>query len=73
MAAGTQQPQSRKFIKLQQVKELCGLSKAEVYRRIDIGTFPKQINLGPRCVAWIEAEVIDWVEARIAESRGEAA
>lgn len=73
MSAGTQRPQSRKFIKIHQVTDLCGLSKAEVYKRIAIGNFPKQINLGPRCVAWIEAEVVAWVEARITESRGEAA
>lgn len=73
MATATNQAQPRKFIKIKQVKELCSLSTAEVYRRVATGTFPKQINLGPKCVAWIEAEVIAWVDARIAESRGEAA
>lgn len=73
MATATNQVQPRKFIKIQQVKELCSLSTAEVYRRIAMGTFPKQINLGPKAVAWIEGEVIAWVDARIAESRGEAA
>lgn len=73
MATDTEQSQPRKFIKIQQVKELCSLSTTEVYRRVASGNFPKQINLGPRCVAWIEAEVVAWVEARITESRGEAA
>lgn len=73
MATATNHAQPRKFIKIQQVKELCSLSTAEVYRRIAMGTFPKQINLGPKAVAWIEDEVIAWVDARIAESRGEAA
>ncbi|NWC73881.1 AlpA family phage regulatory protein [Pseudomonas sp. P7759] len=73
MASATNQAPSRKFIKIIHVKELSSLSTSEVYRRIAAGTFPKQVTLGPKCVVWIEAEVLAWLDARIAESRGEAA
>jgi prophage regulatory protein len=33
------------------------------------GTFPAQIKLGARAVGWIESEVTDFLEARIAASR----
>ncbi len=73
MAAIAATPQPRRFIKRQAVEDITGLSCSEIYRRVAAGTFPAQINLGPKSVVWIEAEVLAWCEARIAESRGEAA
>lgn len=73
MAAIATNPQPRRFIKRQTVEDITGLSCSEIYRRVAAGTFPAQINLGPKSVVWIEAEVLAWCEARIAESRGEAA
>lgn len=58
---------ARRFIKLAEVKTLTTLSTSEIYRRIAAGTFPAQVTLGPKSVAWIEAEVNAWCEARIAE------
>ncbi len=63
---------SRRFIKLTKVKEYTALSTTEIYRRIAAGTFPKQVSLGPKSVAWIESEVLAWCEG-IAAQRGEAA
>jgi prophage regulatory protein len=63
----------RRFIKLPEVKALTTLSTSELYRRTAEGTFPRQIRLGPKSVAWIEAEVVAWCDERIAASRGEAA
>lgn len=67
----TQSP--RRFIKRQAVETMTGLSCSEIYRRIAAGTFPAQVTIGPKSVVWVEAEVTAWCEARIAESRGEAA
>ncbi|WP_095148459.1 AlpA family transcriptional regulator [Pseudomonas sp. Irchel s3a18] len=62
-----------RFIKVSEVKTVTGISQSEIYRRMAAGTFPKQVTLGPKCVVWIEAEVLAWCDERIAESRGEAA
>lgn len=62
----------RRFIKLAQVKDYTSLSTSEIYRRIAAGTFPKQITLGPKSVAWIESEVLQWCDS-LAAQRGEAA
>lgn len=70
--AHTTQPIHR-FIKRQAVEVMTGLSCSEIYRRIAAGTFPAQVTLGPKSVAWIEAEVIAWCEQRIAERSGVAA
>jgi len=64
---------TRKFIKLRDVKALSTLSTSELYRRIADGRFPKQIALGPKSSAWIEAGVIASCDARIAECRKVAA
>lgn len=74
MAARTNPDQfPRRFIKRQAVEDITGLSCSEIYRRIAAGTFPAQVTLGPKSVVWIEAEVLAWCDARIAESRGEVA
>ncbi len=65
--------QTRRFIKLREVKTLTTLSTSELYRRIAAGTFPRQVMLGPKSAVWIEAEVMAWCDERIAASRGEAA
>ncbi len=53
----------RRFIKLPKVKDYTSLSTSEIYRRIAAGTFPAQVNLGPKSVAWIEAEVLAWCDS----------
>ena len=57
----------RRFIKLPRVKEYTSLSTSEIYRRIAAGTFPAQITLGPKSVAWLEAEVLAWCDALAAQ------
>ncbi|KIV71898.1 hypothetical protein SZ55_2153 [Pseudomonas sp. FeS53a] len=57
----------RRFIKLAEVKTLTTLSTSEVYRRMAAGTFPTQITLGPKSVAWLEAEVLAWCDALAAQ------
>lgn len=55
------------LIPLKAVLQRIPLSKTEVYRRIKAGTFPKQVRLGPSRVAFVEAEIEKWVQARAYE------
>ncbi len=57
------------FIKLPAVKERTSLSTSEIYRRLEAGTFPQQIRLGAKAVAWLEHEVDAWIEQTIAAGR----
>ena len=54
-----------KLIKLPQVMKITTLSRATVYRLIAKGEFPKQIKLSERASAWIEHEVLEWLDNRI--------
>jgi prophage regulatory protein len=49
-----------------------GLSRTVIYGRIAEGNFPRPIALGGRAVGWIESEVEQWIEERIAESRSKS-
>jgi len=57
------------FLRLPAVNERTGFGRSHIYNLIKLGKFPKQINLGPQSVAWLESEVSEWMEQRILESR----
>ena len=55
------------LIRLPEVLRITGLSRAGVNKAISAGTFPTQIPIGDRAVAWLEDEVFEWRDARIEE------
>ena len=57
------------FIRLLEVKRLTGLSTSTIYRMSASGTFPKQVKLGAKAVAWIKSEVQRWSREQIARTR----
>ncbi len=57
---------ANKFLKLPKVKEATGLSRSSIYAS---PTFPARVKIGARSVAWIEAEVNEWIAERIDASR----
>jgi prophage regulatory protein len=59
----------RKLSRLPQVLQRVPLSRAQLYQMISEGRFPKPIKLGEnaRAVAWDDAEIDLWIEARIAD------
>ena len=58
-----------KFIKLQNVMAITGMSRSSIYLAISEGRFPKQINLVVRSIACLESEVQEWMEECIANRR----
>lgn len=57
---------SKRFIKLDQVKQMTSLSRAAIYKRIAHGTFPPQVKLGTTSV-WLESEVEGWIQSKVDE------
>jgi prophage regulatory protein len=51
--------------RLPEVKARTGLSRSEIYRRIQTRSFPAPIKLGQRASAWVTSEVEQWIQARI--------
>ena len=50
------------MIKLTSVKSMTGLSKSSIYAMIMQGKFPKNVPIGKRAVAWVEAEIQQWIQ-----------
>jgi len=63
---------SLRILRKPKVRDRTGLSDSQIYSLISQHKFPKQIKLGDRASGWIESEVDEWIEKRIAESRGTA-
>ncbi len=62
---------SNTLIRLPEVQRRTGYSKAWIYRLISQKRFPSTIKIGSRAIAFVESEIDEWVNQRIAESRGE--
>lgn len=57
------------ILRLPRVIARTGLSRSTIYLRITQGNFPAPIDLGGRAVGWVEADIQEWLEQRIASSR----
>lgn len=51
------------LMRLPSVKNQTGLSKSEIYRRMNLGTFPKPLKLGERVVAWPAVSIDAWIRS----------
>jgi prophage regulatory protein len=58
-----------RFLSVAGVRELTSLSPVRIYEFQKTGTFPKPIKLGTKRSAWIETEVVAWMNEQIAASR----
>ena len=56
-----------RIIRLPEVTNLTGISRTMIYELIKKNKFPRQINLGVRAVGWVESEIQEWIEQRIAD------
>lgn len=60
---------SVRMLRLPEVVNRTALSRSQIYRLIDQGTFPRQVQLGERAAGWVEEEVELWLRDRIESSR----
>ena len=56
-----------KLIKLKQVMDCTGLARSTVYKFMADGQFPKPVKLGSKMVAWVEGEVLGWINTKVAK------
>jgi len=56
-----------RFLRLKDVMLLTGLGRSTIYKFMaDETDFPKSVPLGGRAVAWVESEIEEWMEQRLA-------
>jgi len=57
------------LIRLQEVRRITGLGTTTIYQSVARGDFPRQIKIGPKSVAWVKSEVMNWCRDHIARNR----
>jgi prophage regulatory protein len=53
--------QPDRILRLPVVLDRTGLSRSTLYRKVQAGTFPKQVRIAARCAGWRESAVKDWM------------
>jgi prophage regulatory protein len=56
----TEQPPDR-ILRLSAVLDRTGLTRATLYRKIQQGTFPRQVRIATRCAGWRESAIREWM------------
>jgi prophage regulatory protein len=50
-----------RFLRIDTVLKRTGLKRATLYRKIQSGSFPKQVAISTRCSAWRETAIKRWM------------
>ena len=56
-----------RLLRAREVLDLTGISHSGLYARINKGTFPAPIKIGPKTARWREDEIAEWLESASAQ------
>lgn len=56
------------ILRLQAVVDRTGLSRSTLYRKVQVGTFPRPLRISSRCIGWRETDVEEWLREPTAYS-----
>jgi prophage regulatory protein len=59
-----QPPAPKKILRIRQVCEKTGMSRAWIYQEIKSGSFPAQVKLSKRAIGWTLDAVDSWIVSR---------
>jgi prophage regulatory protein len=60
------------IVRLPTVMARVGYSRSSIYLLVSKGKFPRPVALGDRAVGWIESEIDQWIDERIAQAQTRA-
>lgn len=43
------------------------LGRSTIYKYLDAKAFPKKVSIGANRVAWLESEIDEWMEKKLAQ------
>jgi prophage regulatory protein len=52
---------SDRILRIKTVLERTGLSRSTMYRKMQNGTFPKNVQISTRCTGWRESAIAEWL------------
>ena len=67
MSATQEFSQKDRLLTIKEVCEIVPYTSVHIYRLMQQRNFPRAVKLGARRVAWIEREVLEWVNIHLAE------
>lgn len=70
--SSTEQARPRHLLRFPEVSQRVGISRSEIYRRIQQRRFPAPISLGPQTSAWDSTEIEAWIDEQIAAAKAVA-
>jgi prophage regulatory protein len=50
-----------RILRLNAVLDRTGLSRSTLYRKMQDGTFPKNVQISARCAGWRESAIEAWI------------
>jgi prophage regulatory protein len=50
-----------RILRLNSVLDRTGLSRSTLYRKVQTGSFPRQVKIAARCAGWRESAVNAWL------------
>ncbi len=53
--------QPDRILRIKAVLDRTGLSRTTLYRKVQTGSFPKQVAISTRCIGWRESAVTEWL------------
>ena len=62
-------PRSHRSLRWPELRNTVGYSRTNIYYLMKKGDFPQAIKLGGRAIGWLESEVNEWINDRVAISR----
>jgi prophage regulatory protein len=63
----------KRILRRPQVQDRVGLTHSQIDSMERRGLFPKRIKISVKAAGWLESEVEEFIEQRVAASRGESA
>jgi prophage regulatory protein len=49
------------LLRLPRVIEMAGISRSEIYRRMETHRFPRPVQIGTQSVGWRQSEIQQWI------------
>lgn len=54
-----------RVLRLEEVKQIVGVSRSTIYSWMKDGHFPESVSLGPRSVGWLSSDISAWIQHRV--------
>jgi prophage regulatory protein len=58
-----------RILRLSSVLERTGLSRSTLYRKIEQGSFPRQVRISELCIGWRDSDIERWLRNPMYYSR----